>query len=87
MDCNHGGSARARSLRTDVRNPPLALPAAQRLRGLPDDVRADISLLLRDLSRDARIKAELCWRRNKAPMAAYWKSVAVYANHMRRLLR
>lgn len=31
--------------------------------------------------------ARECWRKHKAPMAAYWKAVAVYANHASRLFR
>ena len=40
-----------------------------------------------DLRRDARKRAELQLRRNKAPMAFYWRVVAVYAGHLARALR
>ena len=43
--------------------------------------------ILKDISADARVKAEKCWRTHKAPMAAYWKAVAVYAGHTARALR
>ena len=55
----------------------LALPAPQR---------AVMAMLMRDLSADARARADKCWRTHKAPMAAYWKAVAVYAGHIRRAL-
>jgi hypothetical protein len=75
-----------RSNRREVRNPVLALPAAQRLLAAPADVRQLLRDLLLDLRDDARIRAAECWRRHKAPMAVYWKAVSVYANHMARAL-
>ena len=42
--------------------------------------------MLIDLRRDALARAEKSWRSHKAPMAAYWKSVAVYAGHLARVL-
>lgn len=71
-----------RSSRPEVRNPVLALPAAARLVALPAPAREALAAVLRDLSRDARERAEKCWRTHKAPMAAYWKAVAVYARHL-----
>lgn len=79
-------SAQRSSLAT-VRNPLLALQSAQRLRGLPPEARASIRALLIEIRKDAQARAEQCWRRHKAPMAAYWKAVAVYAWHTARLLR
>jgi len=76
-----------RSLRGDVRNPLLGLPAARRLRGLPDESRVALAALLNEIAVDARYRAEKCWLTHKAPMAAYWKAVAVYAGHARRLVR
>lgn len=69
-----------------VRNPILALPAAAAIAGLPADSRAALRALLRDLAADARARAETSWRRHKAPMAVYWKAVAVYAGHLARAL-
>lgn len=80
-------SAATRAHRADVRNPILALPAAARLAALSPSVRAELRTLLLDLRRDAQTKADDCWRRHKAPMAAYWKAVAVYAGHIARVLR
>lgn len=77
---------RHRSSRAEVRNPLLRLPAAERLNDLPPQTRQALAALLLDLSLDARERAETCWRQNKAPMAAYWKAVSVYAGHFRRLL-
>lgn len=77
----------ARSLRTDIRNPLLALPAFHRLRGFSPEQREALRTVLRALAADARARAEKCWRKHKAPMAAYWKAVAVYAAHAARGLR
>lgn len=65
----------------------LALPAVLALTQLDQDVRATLRAILLDLARDARGRAEQSWRRHKAPMAAYWKAVAVYAGHLARVLR
>lgn len=74
----------SRSNRTDVRNPVLALPAAARLATLPEEARGALDGVLRDIARDASDRAEACWRKHKAPMAVYWKAVAVYARHIAR---
>lgn len=79
-----------RSNRPDVRNPLLALPAARRLAELLEDhpeIQAATRELLVELAADSRARAELSWRKHKAPMAAYWKAVAVYAKHTSRLFR
>jgi hypothetical protein len=70
-----------RANRPDVRNPVLALPAAAQIQALPPEAREALRAVLLDLSRDARGRASESWRRHKAPMAAYWKAVAVYARH------
>ena len=76
-----------RSSSAEVRNPLLQLPAAQKMRSLPPEARAVLAELLRELSFDARERAERSWRQNKAPMAVYWKAVAVYAGHLYRIAR
>lgn len=73
-----------RSNRAEVRNPVLLLPAFRRLRASPAS--GEVASLLRDLQVDARERANKCWRTHKAPMAAYWKAVSVYAGHMARAL-
>jgi len=80
-------AAATRARRADVRNPILALPTAARLAALSPLVRAELRTLLLDLRRDAQARADDCWRRHKAPMAAYWKAVSVYAGHIARVLR
>lgn len=77
----------ARSSRAEVRNPILCLPSAERLTRLDPAQRSELSAVLLDLRRDAQLRAEECWRRHKAPMAAYWKAVSVYAGHIARVLR
>jgi len=76
-----------RSNLPETRNPLLKLPAAQCLAELPGESRAALRQLLTQLGREANEKAALCWRTHKAPMAAYWKAVAVYARHTARLLK
>lgn len=55
-----------------------ALPLASRL------ALRDALLRLRE---HAQANATTSWRRHKAPMALYWKVVAVYAGHLARSLR
>ncbi len=76
-----------RSLRTDVRNPLLRLPSAQRIASLPPEAKKALRDLLFEIRADAKALAQKCWARNKAPMAAYWKAVSVYAGHTARLTR
>lgn len=77
-------SAPPRSNRAEVRNPVLLLPGVAALRGLDADTRASLAAAFRDIQRDARERAEKCWRTHKAPMALYWKAVGVYAGHIAR---
>lgn len=76
-----------RSNRREVRNPVLALPATARLLALPAEQRQVIYEILGDLTADARQRAQVSWRQNKGPMAAYWKAVGAYAHHFRRLAK
>jgi hypothetical protein len=76
-----------RSNLADVRNPILRLPSAQRLMRLSPLARAELRGVLLDIRADAQVRAEECWRKHKAPMAAYWKAVAVYSGHIARVLR
>lgn len=76
-----------RSLRADVRNPLLALPAARMMAHLSPEAKAAIRLLCINIADDARERAENCWKKHKAPMAAYWKAVSVYARHTARLCK
>jgi hypothetical protein len=73
-----------RSGRREVRNPVLRLPAMQALLELDEDSRRALTAVLLDLKVDARRQAEQAWARHKAPMAAYWKAVSVYAGHVAR---
>ena len=77
----------ARSQRREVRNPILALPAARRVQALSPEQRAVLAEILEALGEDARQRAQDCWTRHKAPMAAYWKACSVYARHLARVLR
>ncbi|UWU26007.1 hypothetical protein N2601_32280 (plasmid) [Rhizobium sp. CB3060] len=76
-----------RSSQADVRNPLLRLPSARRIQSLPPEVRRELADLLRELSIDARERAQCSWEKNKAPMAVYWKAVGAYATHLHRVVR
>lgn len=73
-----------RSSRTEVRNPILGLPAMRGVALLPPAARSALAALLADIRADAAERAQTCWKAHKAPMAAYWKAVSVYAGHIRR---
>lgn len=78
----------ARSNRATVRNPILALPdAVAALETLDPAQREALRLVLLAIRADAHDRAEKCWRKHKAPMAAYWKAAGVYAGHIARALR
>ena len=77
----------ARSLRPEVRNPVLRLPAAQKLAALDAPSRAALRAVLEELRRDAHANAEHSWRKRKPVPAAYWRAVGVYAGHISRTLR
>ena len=83
----HEPSRTRRSERPETRNPILSLPSAAMLSNLDPDAKAGLRALLLDLRADAHARADESWRRHKAPMAAYWKAVAVYAGHTARVLR
>ena len=79
-----GGAGIARSARAEVRNPVLALPAMELVAALDPEAWAVLGAILRDVAADARERADKSWRTHKAPMAAYWKAVSVYAKHIAR---
>ena len=72
---------------TTGRNPLSTLPAFRALKCLSPEIRSVLRDLLYELRRDAGARAEHSWRKHKGPMAAYWRSVAVYAGHTARGLR
>jgi len=76
-----------RSNRREVRNPLLALPAMKKLMLWPPEYRADLVDLLTELAVDCDRRAQASWRKSKAPMAAYWQAVKVYAKHLRSAVR
>lgn len=75
-----------RSLRREVRNPVLGLPSSAALIALDPSAKGALRAVLLDLRRDAQARADKCWKTHKAPMALYWKCVAVYAGHIARVL-
>jgi hypothetical protein len=85
----------ARSLRPEIRNPLLALPEFAELRALlrgtePLDPRVfakKFDAALNALRRRCAETAQTTWRKNKAPMASYWKVAGVYVGHTARALR
>jgi hypothetical protein len=76
-----------RSSRPEIRNPVLKLASAKALRDLPPEAKEALRLVLVDLRADAQVNADKCWKKHKAPMAAYWKCVSVYVGHTARILR
>lgn len=77
-----------RSTRPDVRNPLLQLDSARRFsEWMTEGTAQMMALFLRELSQDARDRATACWKSHKAPMALYWKVVAVYARHLAHICR
>lgn len=83
----HPRRAQDRSTLAEVRNPVLALPAAREILAGPWADLDRLASLLRALSKDAAERAQKCWKTHKAPMALYWKCVAVYSGHISRALR
>ena len=55
---------------------------SSRFRALPAPAREALTEALLDLRKEAFDRAQLSWSRHKAPMACYWKVVAVYAGHL-----
>lgn len=77
----------ARSNRREVRNPVLGLPdAKQAIDSLTVFERGVVRRILLAIRADAQVRADKCWRTHKAPMALYWKCVAVYTGHIARAL-
>jgi hypothetical protein len=70
-----------------VRNPVLQLSSAALLQQLPPEAKAALKAVLMEIRANSQDTAEKCWRKHKAPMAAYWKAVSVYAGHIARVLR
>lgn len=70
-----------------VRNPVLDLPGIAELKALAPVQRGAVVRVLESLSKDARLRADNSWKRHKAPMACYWKAVAVYARHIARAIK
>lgn len=71
----------------ETRNPLLKLPSVRKLIEMPEDSKAVMRQLCLELSREANEQAQYCWKKYKAPMAAYWKAVSVWAKHFARLLK
>lgn len=77
----------ARSNTLAVSNPLTTLPSAERIKTLPPEARAALRALLLEIRADARQRAEKCWKKHKAPRAAYWEALSVYAGHTARLCK
>jgi hypothetical protein len=76
-----------RSSREEVRNPLLALPAAQKILLLPPEVRNLLGDLFAELETDCLQRADHAWKTSKPPIAAYWKVTATYSGHLRKVVR
>jgi len=80
-------AAESRSSSLLVRNPILKLSSAKKLQNLPPDAKEALFEVLVEMRADCQVNAEKCWRKHKAPMAAYWKAASVYVGHIARTLR
>lgn len=71
-----------------IRSCDIALKAlwGARFSNLPQPAREALRSALLELRCDALKRANVQWKRHKAPMA-YWKVVGVYAGHLARALR
>lgn len=65
----------------------LAIPEVQAFAGLPPEAQEALRSALLAVSKSCRARANECWRRHKAPMAAYWKANAVNARHLATAIR
>ena len=77
----------ARSAKPEVRNPLLRLPSAKEIQALPPEARAALRNLAMDACKAWRALGDECWRKNKPPLAAYWRAWSVNARHLARLCR
>ena len=71
-------------------NPVTKLPAARDLAALlqkQPELRDLFVQLLFQLGEQADSLAERSWKQRKAPMAAYWRTCAVYARHIARFIK
>lgn len=76
-----------RSASLEVRNPILKLASAAKLQALPEDAKLALVEVLMELRLDCQNNADKCWKKHKAPMAAYWKAASVYVGHIARTLK
>jgi hypothetical protein len=65
----------------------LLIPEVQDLALLSAEARTGLEKALLGLSKDFRSRGNEAWRKHKAPIAAYWKSNAVYARHLALAIR
>jgi uncharacterized membrane protein len=72
----------SRSSRREVRNPILALPAAQELLALPMEQRQILKRLLRQLKAQCREQEANAYARRKGPMVAYYMASGTVAGHI-----
>ena len=79
--------ADARSLRPEVQNPILGLPAAREaLASLPEDSAQALRTVLLALQAQCRENEANAYRRRKGPMTAYWMAAGVYCGHIARAI-
>ncbi len=64
----------------------LKLPGAAGLQALDPSAKAALAVVLREIQKDARERADKCWSTHKGPMALYWKAIGVYSGHLARVL-
>lgn len=70
-------------------NPLLNEPAEEvreRFSELPPDAQSSLKDFCGWLYEYSRDRADRAWEQSKGPMAVYWKAVAAWSYHIRRLL-
>jgi hypothetical protein len=74
-----------RSSQPEIRNPLLALPAAQELAQLlaaQPELKATFKRLCRELKAQCRDQEANAYARRKGPMVSYWMSTGTWAGHL-----
>lgn len=77
-----------RSRRASTRNPLILVPEVLAfVAALTPEQKALFRSALWALAGVFRARGNESWKKNKAPMAVYWKGFSVYFRHLSRLMR
>lgn len=79
-----------RSIRPEVMNPLLALPAMGKLRAVLErhpEVRGAVLELMAEIRADCATRAERAWVKHKGPVASYWRVTGTIVGHTARAIK